>query len=514
MALHGSQKKFDKNGDGKLSSREWQNWYLRTYGVDIENAERRKRAQNQANWDAWLSEAVSITHTAAEGFLDAACELLESTQPETRTLAWQALLCQLTAALTEGNQWNSHEKTDAGMFVSGQIFYHYRAAAYDLARMSRLCSEKELEEAVLKRRPLFLKEGCLTQEDCGNFWQAIIAKLPPYYDEEEPEFKDGYLRLNLAPDTSYDIEKSLRKLLENLFPLVSFFAGAAEKAADQRNNRLLVYFTVHWEALQGKYIDPPSFSDAVVGRLVEKFPQLYKYWSLEQLEDILSGELFNELYRADPEFAISVWQSIPDTTAPLADPKAAEDFMYAFELIWFDSEASPELLCPVLDALHDEAFARQVFLSAFVEYFHWHIIRAAYVCSGQSFAKHLWNLLMKNPLPHDRWKSGYEDMLEFLDEHNVPWKTWDREPAIAPHDDDTTVYRYCTVRIPNLRRTYAYLTNGLDLKVGDQVYAPLGHMDAPVLGTVISVENHSRSTAPYPPEKTKKLLRKSNTQDT
>ena len=58
-----------------------------------------------------------------------------------------------------------------------------------------------------------------------------------------------------------------------------------------------------------------------------------------------------------------------------------------------------------------------------------------------------------------------------------------------------------------MKRTYAYLTNGLDLKVGDQVYAPLGHTDTPTLGTVMTVENHSRSTAPYLPEKMKKLLR-------
>ena len=53
MALHGSQKKFDKNGDGRLNTREWQNWYLRTYGLDIEREERQKASQREAGWDEW-----------------------------------------------------------------------------------------------------------------------------------------------------------------------------------------------------------------------------------------------------------------------------------------------------------------------------------------------------------------------------------------------------------------------------------------------------------------------------
>ena len=87
MALHGSQKKFDKNGDGRLNTREWQNWYLHTYGVDIERDERRKATQKHADWNAWLGEAVHITHTAAEGVLNAACELLGSAQPDSLSTA-------------------------------------------------------------------------------------------------------------------------------------------------------------------------------------------------------------------------------------------------------------------------------------------------------------------------------------------------------------------------------------------------------------------------------------------
>ena len=44
LMLHGSQKRFDKNGDGKLTGAEWQRWYWRTFGDEIEAKEKRKRA--------------------------------------------------------------------------------------------------------------------------------------------------------------------------------------------------------------------------------------------------------------------------------------------------------------------------------------------------------------------------------------------------------------------------------------------------------------------------------------
>ena len=42
--LYGSQKRFDKNGDGKLKGAEWQRWYQYAYGDEIEAKEKRRRA--------------------------------------------------------------------------------------------------------------------------------------------------------------------------------------------------------------------------------------------------------------------------------------------------------------------------------------------------------------------------------------------------------------------------------------------------------------------------------------
>ena len=46
--LYGSQKRFDKNGDGKLTGAEWQRWYWRTFGDEIEAKEKRRRANTAA----------------------------------------------------------------------------------------------------------------------------------------------------------------------------------------------------------------------------------------------------------------------------------------------------------------------------------------------------------------------------------------------------------------------------------------------------------------------------------
>lgn len=514
MSLWGSQKKFDKNGDGKLSYQEWWRWYRSTYGVDLEREERRKATQSQENWNAWLSETVRITHAAVDSFLDAACELLESTQPEAKELAWKALLCQTTAALAEGDLWNQSLKIDTGLFIGGKVFYLYRAVAHDLAAFSKQCGSKEFDRSVLCREPLFQEVGALTSEHCGTFWKQIIAQLPPYYDEPKPEFEGGDLTLTLAPNASPDTEENLHKLLENLFPLVSFFAGATEKDADRRNNRLLGFFTAHWQKLQGEYTAPLVFHDGNSLNFARRYPQLREHWTQEELADMDSVTMLSKLYRTDPELAITIWRSIVGTDQLLTDPRAAEDFLYELEPVWQDGD-----LRPILNLLKkDEVFARQIFQSAYVDSVQKDILRGAFFYGEPALAWHLFELLKENPLPRRKWTESYEEFEEMMDEQTESEEV--SEPA-RPHrakspeiPDDGTIYSYCQVQFPDMKRTYSYLTNGLDLKAGDQVYAPLGHTDAPVLGTVASVENHSRSTAPYPPEKTKRLLRKSNIQDT
>ncbi len=80
------------------------------------------------------------------------------------------------------------------------------------------------------------------------------------------------------------------------------------------------------------------------------------------------------------------------------------------------------------------------------------------------------------------------------------------EAAKAAADaKDTAVYRYCSVQVGS-SRPYAYLAAGLPVKRGDRVRVPYGKKNEPQEGVVRSVEDYTRDTAPWPPEKTKRVL--------
>ena len=66
-------------------------------------------------------------------------------------------------------------------------------------------------------------------------------------------------------------------------------------------------------------------------------------------------------------------------------------------------------------------------------------------------------------------------------------------------------YQYCSVQVGN-NRPYAYLTAGLSVKRGDRVRVPYGKRNEPKEGVVRSVGDYTRDTAPWPPEKTKRVL--------
>lgn len=366
MALWGNEEKFDRNSDGRLSASEWHSWYFGTYGHDIEMSERRMRAQTEDNWSSQLAQSAQATHYAASSFVTAACTILPSTQPDAEDLAWRTLLCQITAALTEGNCWLIQQTvSSSGTYVKGKVGYPYRAWAYDLAKLSGRCSQKEFEQAAHSRRVLFASEGTLTAEHCGTFWQQIIARLPPYDETSEPSFADGAVcSLTFAPDVDPAIERALEDLLQSLLPLAAFFADKMDDS-DERNNRFLEYFIAHWRRLRGVYV---PFCDDEVERLAGEFPQLKDRWTHDDLAQMDCADLLDKLYRAEPELALTIWRVLAETMEPITDSETAEQFFYRLEKVLCDGGNDPELLRPLLDALDEKFFARQMFQSAFVKW--------------------------------------------------------------------------------------------------------------------------------------------------
>lgn len=78
-----------------------------------------------------------------------------------------------------------------------------------------------------------------------------------------------------------------------------------------------------------------------------------------------------------------------------------------------------------------------------------------------------------------------------------------REAQTAP-----VLYRCCEVNFPDSRQPYSYLTNGLELSAGDIVLVPTGRDRLPQAAKVISLENYTAETAPYPVERMKAVIRK------
>lgn len=101
-------------------------------------------------------------------------------------------------------------------------------------------------------------------------------------------------------------------------------------------------------------------------------------------------------------------------------------------------------------------------------------------------------MLQLNPLPREKWREEPDAFTALMkDLYNT-----------AGH---VPTYRYCSVQVGN-NRPHAYLTAGLPVKRGDRVRVPYGKRNEPKEGVVRSVGDYTHDTAPWPPEKTKRVL--------
>ena len=125
------------------------------------------------------------------------------------------------------------------------------------------------------------------------------------------------------------------------------------------------------------------------------------------------------------------------------------------------------------------------------------------------------------------WRTTCEDGSEYglnplnyetVEEYNEALKkkrAKDREARRIPNlqDDplattDKTIYTFCSVVFPSSHQPYTYLTGEIEVKIGDTVVVPVGSKDKKAIATVVSISQHMRMTAPYPVEKTKKIIKK------
>ena len=102
-----------------------------------------------------------------------------------------------------------------------------------------------------------------------------------------------------------------------------------------------------------------------------------------------------------------------------------------------------------------------------------------------------------------------DDEDEELEEESEPWTDYYEKSAPAEKSTNGGYYQFCKVQFKDGGSPYAYLTGGLPLAVGDFVVVPVGNRNAEKTGRVTDVFVCSAQDAPYPPEKAKFVLRKS-----
>ena len=93
------------------------------------------------------------------------------------------------------------------------------------------------------------------------------------------------------------------------------------------------------------------------------------------------------------------------------------------------------------------------------------------------------------------------------EEESEPWT--DFYEKTVPAGNGGRYYQFCKVQFKDDGSPYAYLTGGLPLAVGDFVVVPVGNRNTEKTGRVTDVFVCSAQDAPYPPEKAKFVLRKS-----
>lgn len=451
--------------------------------------EQRKAARERQN--AWWKNAAVTTRNAALTFVDAVTRLLP-TYPESEAFAWRVVLCQVSTGLIESGLWNGTWDDEVDDSVIGRVFYPYRALANDLADFSGISNSATIEKAVRSRQPLFQSEGQLTDKACGKFWELMIGQLPPY-DKEDPSMQDGRLYMGRAFNGENLTESAIEDVLCSILPLAAFFAGCTGEKADTRNNRFLGYFTEHWKRLRGEKVDPMDYEDSAVARIVAQFPELKDEYKIEDFFNMHASELLEGIYSTDPQRAIAMWRSLPEKQEPLQDDFLSEDFFYIFDFLWYYKEFDEDAIAPLLDAIQrDDTLAEMVFRSHYVCKLHLYLIQAAFEQRKTELAEHLYALLQSNPLPREEWCEDPDAFKALMEER------FDTE-------DNAPKYHYCSVQVGN-NRPYAYLTAGLPVKRSDRVRVPYGKKNEPKEGIVRSVGDYTRDTAPWPPEKTKRVL--------
>ena len=360
-----------------------------------------------------------------------------------------------------------------------------------------------------KRGVLFCEEADLSETDCGTFWTELFSTRPveDYYNRVDP---DG-----------------LFELFSELSSAYAYFGGKKDEemgeAQDYKNALEEAYHT-HWQnkvllhpdverakrlLAQGKF---PDYEDICREILLVEYPEEVPHETAEDFDELSWERVLDDVFADDPEKGMEMWRRLLDIAEPSlkTDAKTAEKLLLDWD--WLESPTDDQAL-PLLVALDDERFVSQLFESAHLDRLQFNVLEICRDCGEETLARHCMDLALKNLCLEERWRKRYTQVLAAAPSSKrtkPPARALARPPVSTPAKPaGESYYQFCNVQFKEDGATYAYLTGGISLKAGDFVVVPIGNHQAEKLARVTEVFVCSTQNAPYPPEKAKFVLRKS-----
>ena len=195
--LYGSQKRFDKNGDGKLKGAEWQRWYQYAYGNEIEAKEKRRRANAAAEQKRAQIAADFADHVSdLINWMYRDLAHLEGEREDQAIRTMHLALYVISTALQT-------QKVDESMRYLLRAFWNEFQPTLDESVYQALCT----------KQVLFAEIGEISEKRLGSFWRNLLDNLPPERrvgkDDDLQELLDdtsrlyNYFRDDSAPEIDF-----------------------------------------------------------------------------------------------------------------------------------------------------------------------------------------------------------------------------------------------------------------------------------------------------------------------
>ena len=360
-----------------------------------------------------------------------------------------------------------------------------------------------------KKDVLFREEAALSEADCGTFWTELLATRPveDFYNHVDP---DG-----------------LFELFSELSSAYAYFGGKKDEEmgeAQDYQNALEEAYHTHWQnkvllhpdverakrlLAQGKF---PDYEDICREILLVEYPEEVPHETAEVFDELSWERVLDDVFTDDPEKGMEMWRRLLDIAEPSlkTDAKTAEKLLPDWD--WLDSPTDDQAL-PLLVALDDERFVSQLFESAYLDRLQFNVLEICRDCGEETLARHCMDLALKNPCLDEQWRKRYTQVLVAAPSSKrtkPPARALARPPVSTQKKPaGESYYQFCNVQFKEDGAAYAYLTGGISLKAGDFVVVPIGDHQAEKLARVTEVFVCSTQNAPYPPEKAKFVLRKS-----